>query len=85
MHFIRAYEGIGTNIAIHIGVGSALLVLTTMGNAKASRRGTSDRYRLTSFILSNIILNRNHGNEPFLTEQEVCYVGLIRTSQILFQ
>ena len=37
-------------VVIYISAwASALLVLTTMGNAKASMRGTSDRYRFPRF------------------------------------
>ena len=36
-------------IYIHIGVGSALLVSTIMGNARASKSETSNRYRFSRF------------------------------------
>ena len=38
---------------LHIGVGFGVARFTELGNAKASMRGTSDRYRFPRFFILN--------------------------------
>ena len=61
---------------------SALLVLTVMGNARASKCGTSDRHRFPRFFLCRMLLVKekntvwkSHATLPLLAKQDLPTFG----------
>ena len=55
---------------------SALLVQTTMGNAKASNSGTSNRYRFPRFSFYNKYFSKNESFDSGICEQKLIIMKL---------